>query len=279
MRTPVESPYAAFLRIYEPLSAWPPAQRRRWKAYAERPGAVDRAAVQAAEQLAARAAVLATPPVAAPGRESDDAYVLVAGGEVLVCPWETRLRSWEALGTLQRALPPEAVHTFWPPAVLAQVAAERDRWRSAYPEARPRTRTCTWRVPAPWFALVADEERQVTLDAPRAVVFRTPMVQARRRAARALRTLRRSGYDGGAARELADVGRWLEEFHPRAWVELDYGGLVQLVDDDALRTDASVSDVRAALTSLEAGDARAAARAYSRLQTRWDRVAELERAN
>ncbi len=37
-----------------------------------------------------------------------------------------------------------------------------------------------------------------------------------------------------AAGDLAEVGRWLEDFHPCSLVELDYGGLVHLVSDDAL---------------------------------------------
>ena len=32
---------------------------------------------------------------------------------------------------------------------------------------------------------------------------------------------------GRAETELAEVGRWLEDFHPCSLVELDYGGLVR----------------------------------------------------
>jgi hypothetical protein len=42
-----------------------------------------------------------------------------------------------------------------------------------------------------------------------------------------------------AETELAEVGRWLEDFHPYSLVELDYGELVQLFSDDALSSDQS----------------------------------------
>ncbi len=80
------------------------------------------------------------------------------------------------------------------------------------------------------------------------------MSRARRRTARALAVLRRTVEDGDVAAGLEDLGRWLEEFHPRSLVELDYGGLVHLLDDTALAQDESARDVAAALAALGAGD-------------------------
>lgn len=65
--------------------------------------------------------------------------------------------------------------------------------------------------------------------------YRTPMVQARRRLARALKTLRDSVDEGPLTEGLVDVGRWLEEFHPRALVELDYAGLVHALLGEGAR--------------------------------------------
>jgi len=53
-----------------------------------------------------------------------------------------------------------------------------------------------------------------------------------------------------ASAALEEIGRWLEEFHPHSLVELDYGGLVQLLDDDALRADQSVAEVSATVSAL-----------------------------
>ena len=61
------------------------------------------------------------------------------------------------------------------------------------------------------------------------------MSRARRRLARALAVLRPSVDDHAVIAGVEDLGRWLEEFHPRSVVELDYGDLVHLLDDAELR--------------------------------------------
>ena len=63
----------------------------------------------------------------------------------------------------------------------------------------------------------------------RSLVYRTAMAQARRRVARALQVLRKALPDGPTVTSVEALGRWLEEFHPRSLVELDYGGLVDLL--------------------------------------------------
>ena len=62
-------------------------------------------------------------------------------------------------------------------------------------------------------------------------------------------------------------------------MELDYGGLVHLVDDDALRDDASVAEVAEALGHLSAGRATEAVELYERVAVRWRQVAAREQAN
>jgi hypothetical protein len=78
-----------------------------------------------------------------------------------------------------------------------------------------------------------------------------------------------SGPPAEAVGQIEDVGRWLEEFHPRALVELDYGGLVHLLDDESLRADQSVAEVAAAITGLETGELELAIAMYQRLRARW----------
>ena len=48
---------------------------------------------------------------------------------------------------------------------------------------------------------------------------------------------------------MEDLGRWLEEFHPRSLIELDYGDLVHLLDDAELTQDESARDMAYALGS------------------------------
>ena len=83
----------------------------------------------------------------------------------------------------------------------------------------------------------------------------------------------------GPAGDLAEVGRWLEEFHPYSLVELDYGGLVHLLSDDALRGDQSVAEIRAAIDGAARGECELAAAMYMRAHSRWRAFAEFELAN
>ena len=84
--------YAAYLRIYEPVSAFGEPDRSRWSAYAAsaaRPRRRDSLMVEHAEAL--RRAI-AAPQVVVPELESEHAYVRHADGITYVCPWQTRLR-------------------------------------------------------------------------------------------------------------------------------------------------------------------------------------------
>jgi hypothetical protein len=95
--------------------------------------------------------------------------------------------------------------------------------------------------------------------------------------ARGLRVLKDALEEGGPLIDgLVDVGRWLEEFHPRSLVELDYGGLVHVMGHERLSADRSAADVAEGLAALKAGDTGAAGVAYERLTERWRSVRELQ---
>ncbi|MGV9357978.1 hypothetical protein [Streptomyces misionensis] len=271
-------PYAAYLRVYEPLGAFPEPERDHWARYArraERPSYQD-------ELRRSLADLVPTPPVAVPVQESGDAFVLEVDGVVCVCPWRTRLRGWQALEDLGEELPPPVLDAVLPPVVRRQAALDYERWLARNPDARPWIRTATWQVPLNWFVLVADEERRYdkgTAEVSPVLRYRTPMVQARRRVARALRTLRETVAEGPLTDGLVDVGRWLEEFHPRSLVELDYGGLVHVLPAGELEDDHSAADVAAGIDALRRGDGEAAGEAYARLVERWRAVRDRRSAN
>ncbi|KUN27212.1 hypothetical protein AQJ11_18380 [Streptomyces corchorusii] len=271
-------PYAAYLRVYEPLGAFPEPERGHWARYARRS---DRPSYQD-ELRRSLAGLLPVPPIAVPVHESSDAFVLEVDGVVCVCPWRTRLRGWQALQELAEELPPPVLDAVLPPVVRRQAAQDYERWLARNPDARPWIRTATWQVPLNWFVLVSDEERRYdkgTAEVPPVLRYRTPMVQARRRVARALRTLKDTVEEGPLIDGLVDVGRWLEEFHPRSLVELDYGGLVHVLPAGELEGDHSAADVAAGIEALRRGDGAAAGEAYGRLVDRWRAVRDRRSAN
>ncbi|MFJ6410775.1 hypothetical protein ACIQK9_35155 [Streptomyces hydrogenans] len=279
--SPLLVPYASYLRVYEPLAAFPEPERTHWSRYVRRPGTPG-----AQEELRRSLADLVpVPPVPVPVHESGEAFVAHLDGVVVVCPWRTRLRGWLALRELaESGLPAPVLDAMLPPVVRAQVEADHERWLERNPDARPWIRTAVWQVPLRWFALFGDEEREYEPGdraAGRAPVlrYRTTMAQARRRLARALRALRDSLDEGAMTQGLVEVGRWLEEFHPRALVELDYGGLVHAVARERLAADRSAADVADGLAALRSGDDKAAGEVYARLAERWRAVRDLRHAN
>ncbi|QDY77689.1 hypothetical protein [Streptomyces qinzhouensis] len=271
-------PYAAFLRVYEPLAAFPEPERAHWTRYAARgeaPTAQD-------ELRRSLADLVPTPPVPVPIHESTEAFVAEVDGAVLICPWRTKLRSRLALQEAPDRFPAVLLDAALPPVVRKEAAADWEHWRERNPDARPWIRTAVWQVPVRWFTLFGDEERHYRPAGPAGPAelrYRTPMAQARRRVARALKALRESQDGGQLAAGLVDVGKWLEEFHPRSLVELDYGGLVHALSGPVLAGDHSAADLAAGIAALRAGDAEGARVAYARLSDRWGAVRNLQSAN
>nr|WP_202455503.1 hypothetical protein [Streptomyces sp. SID8367] len=275
------------MRVYEPLAAFPHPERDHWERYARR----DRRPSYQDELRRSLADLVPTPPVAVPVHESDDAFVIEVEGVLCVCPWRTRLRGWQALGELPESLPTPVLDAVLPPMVRRQAAADYERWLERNPDARPWIRTSIWQVPLNWFVLVADEEREYEPKGGAGVEggegcpadpylrYRTPMVQARRRVARGLRALRDAIDEGPLIDGLVDVGRWLEEFHPRSYVELDYGGLVHALPAGLLDEDHSAADVAEGIAALRSGDGDGAGEAYLRLVERWRAVRDRQYAN
>ncbi|HUY52022.1 MAG TPA: hypothetical protein VMV92_41035 [Streptosporangiaceae bacterium] len=314
-------PYAAYLRVYEPLSAFGRAEGRRWADYAASPQRPRRAVALDAEQAEALGRLIATPPIAAPQQESVHAYVRWADGVTYICPWQTRLRCWLSLTRLQATSRP-LLSTAFAHGQADQALHDFACWQGRSSSLRVYIQACTWSVPPAWFVPFAPEERWLVLggasdldargpataSATRTLIYATAMSQARRRIARALSAVRGTGGealtsqpglgvradDGNgdgtgdsraslgtwpAGVEIAQVGRWLEEFHPHSVVELDYGGLVHLLDDDALRGDQSVAEVSAAISASREGQQELAAVLYQRLRSRWQTLESLEAAN
>lgn len=279
-----------------------------WAAYAdsgERPRRVGALDVEHARALWR---MIAVPPIVAPAQETRDAYVRRIDGVTYVCPWETRLRSWLAFDRFREGVSDRLAGMFVPQRVVEQVDAAFGRWKRGAGSLHPHILSSTWQVPLAWFVPFVAKERWLVLGrqaetaggpgdgtaagqgepgpvgsttaAPtRTLIYVTPMGQARRRVARARGVLRRHGGDVLDRGDVESVGRWLEGFHPHSLVELDYGGLVHVLDDAALRADESVAEIAAAITGMESGQGELAVAMYKRVTSRWRVVRALESAN
>jgi hypothetical protein len=295
--------YAAYLRIYEPVAAFHEPDRSRWAAYAASPARPRRRDSLACEEAEAVHRAIAAPRIVVPDQESEHAYVRHADGVTYVCPWQTRLRCLLSYGRMLSAAGP-ALPGMVPVRddheMMTALARLADEGLEGLSEARLHILASVWTVPLAWFVPFAATERWLALgpgikrpsapqtaSATRALLYTTPMSQARKRVARGLAALRGlpPGLAGAAwdpvraETELAEVGRWLEDFHPYSLVELDYGGLVQLLSDDALSSDQSVAEIAAAIDGVAKGERELAVAMYKRAHRRWRAFAEYEMAN
>jgi hypothetical protein len=114
-------------------------------------------------------------------------------------------------------------------------------------------------------------------DRRRRVYYRSTMRDATGRATRAHAVVQRTLGESGPGLVLSETARWLAHFHPESAVELDYGGLVQIMDDDALQADTSAQDVHEAVDALERGEVEEVAEHYARLRDFWTEFAAYER--
>ena len=274
--------HTAQLRVYEPLAAFPEPERSQWSRYVADGRAPDRSVAQAVERAAVLRALAGR--AAALPDDAGHAWVAEVDGVTLVCPWRTRVRAAEALVEWRDTLHEDLVEAFLPRSVVVAGVDELHTWLEDHPDQRTHVLTSTWSAPLRWFVLVEAGERSVSLGegsvrTGRELVYRTSMSRARRRLARALAVLRRTMGDDGLVALVEDLGRWLEEFHPRSLVELDYGGLVHLLADADLLEDESARDVADAVAALADGDTDRAGTAYGRVTARMKALQAVESAN
>jgi len=248
-------PFAAYLRVYDPLIAFPQPDQSRWAAYAgstERPRRI--AALEAEHAESLRRLVPARPSPEA----RQNAYVRRFQGKTYICPWQSGLRSWTAFSPAQGPL-------------------------TDGPE--PYIRSSSWHVPYSWFVPFAREERWLSFgeggSPPRSLLYVTSMAQARSRLARAALVRKRLDlpYKDLPFGDVESLYAVLRGFHPEALIELDYGGLVHLMTDEALAADDSVGESAVALIALERGQSELTVAMHGRLRDRWRRVHALYRAN
>ncbi|MDQ1540994.1 MAG: hypothetical protein QOH29_1720 [Actinomycetota bacterium] len=315
---------AAFLRVYEPLEAFPADERASWRAVAAA-GPVPAAEIAAREHAAAIRALTALPPRVVTDLDvSDDAESPVGivlnppapDGRLRICPLELAWRSLLALEEFQTDVAPSLLPAFVPADVVG--AASRELARLVLERSTltgPHVRSSRWAVPLTWFAafqpshrqagpppesprddpavpahqeaVPAHQEHEADAERPRPAVrqpaptlrFVAPMADARRCVARAIASVRVNPTPLLPANDLEEVGRWLEEFHARSVVELDYGGLGRLIGDDALAADDSVTELSLGLADLRADRAESGVARLAAVRDHWDEIRAFEHAS
>jgi hypothetical protein len=245
-------PYAAYLRVYEPLSAFGPRESERWRVYARQHVAVSSVQTLRTERQRVLASTLSTR-ILQGLDEEPHAYVIQRGPDLLVCPSDLRLRTLLALDIPEGDRNQDRILALLPASLISSADDELSAIRARRPDVVAHVRQSSWAIPAAWFLLFADGEREsYECGDFESLRLRTPMVAARRAIARAHVAVRDHLDDARVVAQVVDVGRWLEGFHPNSHVELDYAGLGQ-VGVSALRGEPPVEDLAGAVTALASG--------------------------
>ena len=262
------TPYVASLRIYEPLSAFEAADRLRWDV-------VDLFESKVAEQ---KDALVRVATLQLPSQRPDGAHILDLDGMRYVSPWSTSVRTWASLNEFKSSVPSTVVPFFVSNSYEEALQDSIDFTASKVPHIISQT----WIIPPRWFAMFETHERLRGHDNDGAyVICRTEIAKAIGRAKTTHNAVRSAFGEGPVEQEILDLIDWLEMFHPKSIVELDYGGLadyleLSLADEGGLEADTSIEDIQSSIAGLAVGDGALAGRGYERLVTRWRKVAAFE---
>lgn len=267
------TPYVASLRIFEPLSAFPAADRLRWK---DLDASID--SRKAEQDLALRRLIFPEPPALRP----DGVHILDHDGERFIAPWSSAQRCWSALDDFKESLPASVVPLFISPSLEEVITSGME----SVEDRVPHILTETWMVPPRWLALFEPTDRtRGYLDGVAFSRAVAPLARAIERSKSSYEIVLRSFGEGVVAQEIEVLIEWMELFHPQSMIELDYGGLAGYLDytlrSDGLsgiEDDGSIEDVIFSLSGLASGDGAVAGEGYERLVRRWRPVQALEAA-
>lgn len=265
------TPYVASLRVYEPLEAFSSIEQLRWNKIS-----MDQHTGRDEQTLALRRIIKPEPPVL----RVDGAHIIEHEGQRYIAPWSTALRTWAALSDFKQSLPSTVTPYFLPEGIEEVLTTGIENSEIGFDKA-PHILTETWVIPPRWFTLFSPEER-LRGDSPDGpfTIVRTTLLNARKRAQIAYAAVINAFGEGDVADEMKALVDWLDIFHPGSIVELDYGGLAGYLAlaEGGLENDTSLEDIQRSLAGLISGDGQEAGIGYSRLVSRWRKVAVYEQA-
>ncbi len=263
----------SYLRVYEPLTAFPASERERWTEPID--------AIEDSERDSAHrwliAGALQTEPVLAP---REGAFVREIEGVTFVCPWRTRLRMLAGLLAFRGSVPEEVADAFVSDDDARRAAHALANLGDDHPDIRSHILHANWHVPLRWFVAFAPEDRVITEDRDGLRIrYETSLAGAVDRLERAVAVLERSWIDAGVIDSVKELLAWLDGFSDDGVLELDYASVASIFEADELVEDRSAEDVWSCLDSLAAGDVLRAGRLFAELTDRWTAIRAQEVVN
>jgi hypothetical protein len=263
----------SYLRVYQPLDSFPAHERDRWlESFDE--------AVTDNARAPQRWLIACSLPSADVTGHAEGAFSRRVDGEILVCPWRTRLRMLAGLLAFRGSVPEEVADAFVPESEALRAAHELAVLGEEQPEVRSHILHANWHVPLRWFAAFDDSERILTEDKQGLRVrYETTLNEGRARLERAQSVLEGSMIDEGVTEAVRELVGWLRAFPEDGLLELDYASVATTFSDDELVEDHSAAQVWVCIDALAAGDVVRAGRTFQALTDRWTEVRSLEVLN
>src|SRR5262245_43818318 len=142
----------AFLRVFQPLESFGPAEQRRWERYLADGAARPVRRRWSQHVTSGKLGVLAP----ADGEHAD---IRIVDGRTYVCPWRTRMRVLAGLLSIREADELELGEAFVPKKEASRARRELRRLRRRDPDAISFIHQTAWHVPVRWFLFFEDRER------------------------------------------------------------------------------------------------------------------------
>ena len=270
------TPYVAYLRVFEPLEVFPEKAQRLW---VEKLGDESSRSTLREEQ---RFTLFQTISGTSPITTSHGFHFMNIDGKIFISPWSISNRISFALENLKSSLPDYLMQFFIPRELEQGLSLKSIQFDSTISHVLSET----WIIPPRWFAAFDSNERIIGKDIDGLFVkAQTRVSVAAERLVKAHKIVKQAFGSGPVESELVELLNWFNVFDPRSIVELDYGGLANFMDlslketgEVGIAADTSIEDVQQSLAGLMAGDGSMAGSGYSRIASRWRRVAAYEQA-
>jgi hypothetical protein len=136
--------FTAYLRIYQPLAAFPPRERAEWAAYVEAGQVLPASLLVGREERRGLARALGL----TVGADREHALVERVGDVVFLCPLRTELRTLQSLVAFHSSVPDEVADAFVSAGDVERAERTLERWESERPgraatsSRRPGTSPC-----------------------------------------------------------------------------------------------------------------------------------------
>jgi hypothetical protein len=183
------------------------------------------------------------------------------------------LRALAGLLAFRESVPQEVAEAFVPAHEAERAAQELAVLDERYPDIRSHIIHANWHVPLRWFVAFDPSERILVEDGQGLRIrYDTSVEDAMGRLGQVASVLEKSWLDEGVLVAVKDLTAWLGDFAEDALLELDYGTVAGVFDEDELLEENCAAEVWSCVAAVGSGDGAAAGRAFEDLSNRWAAV-------